>query len=97
MDNEQDKRLINILRKAIQSERIAYKRYIQAESYAQSKDEQKIFHSLAEEEIKHEEILMERMREMKKAIGLNVMKKDDKKAAPKKEKKAKKKKEKAPE
>ena len=95
MAQETDKKLINILRKAINSERTAYKRYSLAESLAESKDEKKIYKSLAEEELKHEEILMGRFRELKKVIGLGVIKKDEKVETAPKKKKAKKKKEEA--
>jgi len=93
MEQDVERRLINILRKAIQSERIAYKRYTLAGTYALSEDEKKMFQTLAEEELKHEEMLMARMRELKKAIGLEVIKKGkEKEAAPKETKKTKKKK-----
>jgi rubrerythrin len=95
MEQPLDKRLINIMRKAIQSERIAYKRYVLAESIVESSEEKKLFQTLAEEETKHEELLMIRMREIKKAMGLEVAKKEEKKVeAPKKAKKTKKKEEK---
>jgi rubrerythrin len=94
MEQALDRRMINILRKAIQSERTSYKRYILAESCAQSDEEKKIYRSLAEEEMKHEEIILGRMRDIKKAIGLDVLKKEEvKEAAPKKAKKSKKKEE----
>ena len=60
---------MNVMRKAIQSERIAHKRYTLAESYAQTDDEKKLFKTLAEEELKHEELLQNKMREIKKEIG----------------------------
>lgn len=94
MEQPLDRRLMNIMRKAIQSERVAYSRYTLAESIVESKEEKTLFHTLAEEELKHEELLMARMRDMKKAIGLEVVKKEEKKeAAPKKAKKTKKKEE----
>ena len=91
MEQDTDKRLLNILRKAIQSERIAYKRYKLCCSYCVSDDEKKLFDTLAEEELKHEELISRWMRDLKKKIGLKVMKKEEEEEAPKKSKKTKKK------
>jgi len=91
MDQEIQKRMMNIMKKAIQSERIAHKRYTLCVSYADTDEEKKIFSDLAEEEMKHEELLMGKLREMKKAMGLEIMKKEKTVEAPKKSKKAKKK------
>ena len=91
MDQETQKRMMNVMKKAIQSERIAHRRYSLCISYAQTDDEKKLFTTLAEEELKHEELLIGKMREIKKSLGLEIMKKEEKAEAPKKAKKTKKK------
>jgi rubrerythrin len=92
MEKGIETRMMNIMRKAIQSERVANKRYTLAESYALTDDEKKLFRTLADEELKHEEILMNRMREIKKELGLKALQKEEvKEEAPKKGKRQKKK------
>lgn len=69
-----EKELLIILEESIQEEKTAHEKYKRAASRAESPEIKEMFKFLAQEELKHIELLSKRYSEVKKKLGLKIMK-----------------------
>lgn len=75
-DNIIERRLLEILRLAIEDERRAQKRYSKGALLSRDPEIRNMFNSLLAEECEHERRLLERYREIKKRLGLKIFAED---------------------
>lgn len=73
-----ERRLLEILRAAIEDERRSQKRYKKAALLSRKPEVKDMFSRLVAEECEHEKKLAEIYREVKKKLGLKIFKKDRK-------------------
>lgn len=69
-----EKELLSILEESIQEEKAAHDKYSRAASMAEAPEIKEMFQLLATEELKHIELLTEKYGEVKKKLGLKIMK-----------------------
>jgi rubrerythrin len=72
-----EERLLKILEEAILDEKASAARYRHGAELARDPDVKKMFDDLAADEIAHEATLKERYHEIKKRLGLKVMRDDE--------------------
>lgn len=76
MSDQIERRLLEILRVAIEDERRAQKRYKKAALLSLNPEIRDMFNHLQAEEYEHEKKLAETYREIKKRLGLKIYAKD---------------------
>lgn len=72
-----ERRLLDVLEEAIKLEREAVDRYRHGMELASEEEIRQMFERLALDEEGHEKILKERYAQIKKKLGLKIMKEDD--------------------
>ena len=65
--------LLKILEEAIREEKASAQRYRRGEELAGDPDAKKMFKKLVDDEVMHEKVLKERYYEIKKRLGLKVI------------------------
>jgi len=71
-----ERKLLEVLEEAIKLEREAAERYRHARELSSQEEVKEMFERLAQEEEVHERILKERYAQIKKRLGLKIMKDD---------------------
>ncbi len=74
--NMVEQKLLNVLEKAILEEQASTARYKHGASIALEGEVREMFEKLAEDELEHERLLKKQYYEIKKRLGLKVMKED---------------------
>ncbi len=69
-----EEKILEILEAAILDEQTSAKRYLHAMSLAKEEELRDMFQKLAQDEVEHEKALKEKYHDIKKRLGLRVMK-----------------------
>ena len=72
-----ERKLLEVLEEAIRMERQAAERYRMGKELAVQEEIKQMFERLANDETEHERILKERYVQIKKRLGLKIMKEDE--------------------
>jgi len=72
-----EKELLAILKEAIEEERKAQNKYSRAAALTSVPEEKALYLQLFQEEVKHEKLLFKQFVEMKKRLGLKVVREGD--------------------
>jgi rubrerythrin len=72
-----ERKLLEILEQAIQMEKLAAERYRRGQELAVQEDVKLMFEKLVQDEMGHERLLKERYIQIKKKLGLKIMKEDE--------------------
>lgn len=77
MSDQIERRLLEVLRLAIEDERRAQKRYKKGLLLSHDQEMRDMFKYLLAEECEHERRLLERYRDIKKRLGLKIFERDE--------------------